>query len=159
MAVPKRQHFLPRAAHLRFFCIRGTEQLYLYRRDQSSKRVSIANVANRRYFYSFEQNGRLNHEFETRLFAAIDGELAPVFMKLNTVGADAEFVSLTSDEIEALVRFIAYQFVRTPAFRDMRARNGRFTAASTRELSDRQIQELRQMVPPRRHPERRRQFR
>src|SRR5277367_6169242 len=54
MTVPKRQHFLPRAAYLRFFCIRGTEQLYFYRRGQSSKRVSIANVANRRYFYSFE---------------------------------------------------------------------------------------------------------
>src|SRR5208282_3225640 len=57
-------------------------------------------------------------------------------------------LTFTNDEMWKLVSYVAYQFVRTPAFRDMRARNSAAMAANARTLGPEQMRQLRLIVPP-----------
>jgi hypothetical protein len=146
MSAPKGQHFLARQAYLRDFCVPGTQQVWLYRRGASPVLTNIVNVAKRNRLYSFELAGEQNHDLETRFFAKIDGAAVYIFQKLREASGSA--VMMTENELAELVQYVAVQFVRTPAFRSMRAKNGTYAAGTARNLSDAEIRRLRQIVPP-----------
>jgi hypothetical protein len=117
MSGPKGQHFLPRRAYLHFFC-RPTERgkIYLYQRGQKPLLTSIANVGKEGHLYSFKDpSGQLNAQIETEVFAAIDAYILPIMEKLNNARLA---VRLDRTEAETLIVFLAFQLVRTPAFRD-----------------------------------------
>ncbi len=117
MGGPTGQHFLARQAYLRFFC-RPTEpgQIYLYQRGRKPVRTSIANVAKTRHLYSFQDpSGQFNHAIEIQVFARLDTWILPIMERLNRERGP---VRLDRAEAETLIVFLAFQLVRTPAFRD-----------------------------------------
>jgi Protein of unknown function (DUF4238) len=141
---PKGQHFLACGAYLKGFCALGKQQVWLYRRGANPVLTNIVNVAKQNRLYSVELAGEYNDDLET-FFAKIDGEAAGVFQKLRGVSGTAP--SLSEKELAELIRYIAFQFVRTPAFRRMREKNGTYAAVTGRTLTDEQITRLRQTVP------------
>src|SRR5713101_6569567 len=114
MGEARGHHFLPRQAYLKFFlAAEGSDQIYLYRRGlKSPVLTNVVNVAKERDLYAFEQDGNTNREWETRFFAKIDGDLVPVFSKLSEDPIQSP-LRLTKAEMERLIGFIAYQFLRT----------------------------------------------
>jgi hypothetical protein len=117
MSGPTGQHFLPRQAYLRFFCSPANPgKIYLYRRGSSPVLTNTFNVGKTRHLYSFsDDSGRLNHKIETSVLAPLDTSIQPVIERLNK-GDGA--VQLDRAEAETLIVFLAFQLVRTPAFRD-----------------------------------------
>ena len=117
MGGPTGQHFLARQAYLRFFCSPSESgQIYLYQRGRNPVRTSIANVAKTRYLYSFQDpSGQRNHAIEIQVFAPLDTWVLPIMEKLNK---ERGRVQLDRTEAETLIVFLAFQLVRTPAFRD-----------------------------------------
>jgi hypothetical protein len=148
MSEARGHHFLPRQAYLKFFSTtEGSDQIYLYRRGlKSPVRTNVVNVARERDLYAFEQDGKTNREWETRFFAKIDGDLVPVFSKLNEDPIRSP-LRLTKAEMEMLIGFMAYQFLRTPVFKDNRARNNSELCDRARRLSPEQIRQLRRVAP------------
>jgi hypothetical protein len=117
MGGPTGQHFLARQAYLRFFCRTSKPgQIYLYLRGKRPVPTSIANVAKTRHLYSFQDvSGQLNHTIEIEVFAPLDGYALPIMERLNNERGE---VRLNRTETETLIIFLAFQLVRTPAFRD-----------------------------------------
>jgi hypothetical protein len=106
------------------------------------------NVAKERELYTFVQDGRSNREMETSLFSKIDGDTLPVFEKLNATTSSSSLL-VNREEAEILIGSAAYQFVRTPAFRDMRARSTGHATSTARALTPEQIHKLRtEIIPP-----------
>jgi len=123
MTGPRNQHFLPRAAHLRHFCVPSRPGfIYLYMRGREPRIVNIANVANETLLYSVAQAGNYSHDWETRFFAPLDGQIVPIVARLNDSIQHVP-VELAAGEMPALLTFIAFQCFRTPAFRDLRSRH------------------------------------
>jgi hypothetical protein len=117
MSGPKGQHFLARQAHLRFFCRPSKRgQIYLYQRGKQPVLTSIANVAKEGHLYSFKDpSGQFNDTIEIQVFAPLDTWILPIVEKLNK---EQLRVRLDRAEAETLIVFLAFQLVRTPAFRD-----------------------------------------
>jgi hypothetical protein len=117
MSGPTGQHFLARQAYLRFFCRPSRPgQIYLYLRGKRPVPTSISNVAKTRHLYSFQDvSGQLNHAIEIEVFAPLDTYVLPIMERLNK---EKGGVRLDRTEAETLVVFLAFQLVRTPAFRD-----------------------------------------
>ncbi|MGO9453541.1 MAG: DUF4238 domain-containing protein [Candidatus Binataceae bacterium] len=117
MDEPRRSHFLAQRGYLRHFAIAGRPgQIFLYQRGGTPVPTNIANVGLEKDLYAFKDpSGRLNCDIERNIFSRLDTFISPVLQRLN---AERGEVTLTRAEAETLLVFTAFQFVRTPVFRD-----------------------------------------
>jgi Protein of unknown function (DUF4238) len=108
-------HYLPKSAYLSFF--ENTEKkghLYLYQRGSAPVLISIRKAARERNLYSFrDKDGHLDSEIE-QFLERIESESRPILEKLNTA---TESFDVPAEEWANAAKFVAFQYVRTPAFR------------------------------------------
>jgi len=117
MSNPIRQHYLAQAGYLRFFTVPDSDRVFQYKRGKRPVSIGVRDAGLERHLYSFvDADGKRNYEIETKVFAPLDGKASEIMAKLN-IGTGS--VSLTETEAQWLLAFIAFQAVRTPAFRDM----------------------------------------
>ncbi len=108
-----KQHYLPKAAYLRFFEAPGNPGcLWLYRRGQEPILVSTEKVAKESHLYSFlTQEGELSTEVEG-ILGKIEDEARPILQQINAGKGD---LRITAYEEIALATFAAFQAARLPA--------------------------------------------
>lgn len=108
-------HYLPKGAYLSFF--ENAEKkgcLYLYRRGVAPILIGSKKAARERNLYSFrDKDGRLDSDIE-RFLERIESEARPILEKLNTA---TESFDVPAEEWVRAAKFIAFQYVRTPAYR------------------------------------------
>jgi hypothetical protein len=146
-------HYLPRGAYLSFF-EDGSRAgyLHLYQRNKAPVLVSTKKAARERDLYCFrDEHGHLDSSIEAML-AQMEKQASPVLAKLN---AATESFELGTEEWGTLLTFVAFQGVRTPAFRrQLRQQYGDLMKAVTQKLASNQQMFKAQMRKLRKeHPE------
>ncbi len=113
--VPVQQHYLPKAAYLKFFeSPHRPGFVWMYRRQQEPVLVSIERAAKERHLYSFTtDDGALSTEMEAYL-QRIEDAARPTLEGLINASGD---VTISSDEEVTLALFAAFQSHRTPGNR------------------------------------------
>ncbi len=112
---PVQQHYLPKAAYLRFFEVPHRPGfVWMYQRQKEPILVSSERVAKERHLYSFTaEGGVLSTEMETHL-QRIEDAARPILERLINAPGD---VTISSDEEVTLALFASFQSHRTPGSR------------------------------------------
>lgn len=118
---PKKQHYLPQAAYLSHFqCPNHQGYIFQLRRGSSPVKVSLGDAGAESHLYTFQDEGGNNYAIEEHICGAIDGPATPVMRKLNSGASYAvtssPLLPLLAEERDALMVFVAFQAMRTPAF-------------------------------------------
>jgi hypothetical protein len=115
MTDPIQQHYLPKAAYLKFFeNPKKPGTVYFYRRSEKPVLVNTEKVARERHLYSFVgEDGKYNFQVEA-ILKEVEDNARPILEKLNYAPVP---ISITYDQKLTLACFIAMQAVRTPGFR------------------------------------------
>jgi hypothetical protein len=114
-------HFLPKGAYLRRFkCPGPQDQIIRYQRDKAPFSLSLEKAAKERDLYNFtNQAGELDDSLEDVL-QKIEDLALPIIGKLC---AATSAIEIDWGDKEKLALFIAFQHVRTPAFRQSQRAN------------------------------------
>jgi hypothetical protein len=123
MSEPKRHHYLPQHAYLRFFSVNAAgKKVFQYQRGGRPFTTNLRNVGVERSLYSLtDPAGRPNQDLEKLVLSRLDGRTAPIMQRLNQ---EENQVVLSDDELDVLHNIVTFALLRTPAFRDALRRLG-----------------------------------
>jgi len=133
MAGPIQHHFLPERSYLKHFEIPGNLNfIFQYQRNKEPVVLNIEKAAKERHLYTFtDEKGNKSTHIESAL-AQIEDQAAPVIQRLADSPGRLE---IDLSEKYCLAAFIAFQAVRTPAYRDGISRMSEEMMTKTMQMS------------------------